>query len=547
MHKVPNLYRNRLGTYYLRITVLGREVKRSLGTKDRPKAVRSALLFALAKTEGLHLDTNGVGVRLSQPTIRPTASKPQGDEGMKYSSKVLHKGKGASDLPNLGEDTPSDIRPPNDPSVPFVNVPEGIKKLDMVMAPDGTVSFNNIKSDEDVVRAQLLAKAIKAGDFQTAIGLAAPVEGEPLHLRPIAAMSDISQASKMANASKPFKKVQVLYLAEMKFQNGQKMIDDKESTYADFLGIVGSIQIDEISGPKAQIYKQDLLTRGITAIRMNAKLGHLSELCEWAARNHHMTVANPFKTMKVSRKGDIKKNQENYEQFTNSELETVFKSPLYVPFLCESDYYWLPWMALHTGARLEELASLDLVNIKEDQGIHYFDIRKGKNSNSIRRVPIHSNLINAGFLDFVAKQRAKGESLLFSHLVCGKNGYSKNMSRRFGQYLDKLGIKEGTKVFHSFRGTFITKMTEKNVHPGMLMALVGHYEQAKVDLSAPHFQNYQGSKLLAALKDTVELFEVGPIKLQPQPPAFRSELKPKKRVSVDADKLKTKRKKDLYT
>ena len=31
MHKLPNLYRNRLGTYYLRITVAGREVKRSLG------------------------------------------------------------------------------------------------------------------------------------------------------------------------------------------------------------------------------------------------------------------------------------------------------------------------------------------------------------------------------------------------------------------------------------------------------------------------------------------------------------------------------------
>ena len=536
MHKVPNLYRNRLGTYYLRITVRGREVKRSLGTKDRPKAVRSALLFALAKTEGLQLDTNGVGVGLSQPASTPRAGNTQEDETMKNVPEVLKRGKGASNLPNLGGDTPSDIRPASDRSVPSADVLEGVRKLDMVMAPDGTVSFNNIKSDEDVVRAQLLAKAIKAGDFQTAIGLAAPVAGEPLHLRPIAAMSDISQASKIANASKPFKEVQDFYLAEMKFHNGQKMIDDKKSTYADFLSIVGSIGIDEISGPKAQIYKQDLLTRDISAIRMNAKLGHLSELCEWAVNNHHMTVANPFKTMKVSNAAAIEKEKENYEHFNKKELEAIFHGPLYVPFLCESDYYWLPWMALHTGARLEELASLDVANIKEDEGIHFFDIRKGKTANSIRRVPIHSNLINAGFLDFVAKQKAKGETLLFSHLTKGKNGYSKNMSRRFGQYLDKLGIKEATKVFHSFRSTFITKMTEKNVHPGMLMALVGHYEQAKVDLSAPHFQNYQGSKLLSALKETVELFDVGTITLQPPPPAFRSELKPKKRVSQKADK-----------
>ncbi len=35
MHKVPNLYRNRLGTHYLRITVQGRDVKRSLAILRR--------------------------------------------------------------------------------------------------------------------------------------------------------------------------------------------------------------------------------------------------------------------------------------------------------------------------------------------------------------------------------------------------------------------------------------------------------------------------------------------------------------------------------
>ena len=63
-------------------------------------------------------------------------------------------------------------------------------------------------------------------------------------------------------------------------------------------------------------------------------------------------------------------------------------------------------------------------------------------------------------------------------------------------------------MFHSFRHTFIGRVTELNVHPAMLMALVGHYDQAKVDFSSPHFANYQHSKPLAQLKATPDRFEL---------------------------------------
>lgn len=47
MHKLPRLYRNRLGVYYLRLTCQGREVKRSLRTKDFKQAKIWALAFNL--------------------------------------------------------------------------------------------------------------------------------------------------------------------------------------------------------------------------------------------------------------------------------------------------------------------------------------------------------------------------------------------------------------------------------------------------------------------------------------------------------------------
>jgi hypothetical protein len=40
------------------------------------------------------------------------------------------------------------------------------------------------------------------------------------------------------------------------------------------------------------------------------------------------------------------------------------------------------------------------------------------------------------------------------------------------------------------------------------MAIIGHYDQAKVDFSSPHFANYQHSKPLAALKATLDRFDI---------------------------------------
>lgn len=556
MHKVPNLYRNRLGTYYLRVIVAGKEHKRSLGTKDRPKAVKAALLFALARDESVQFDTTasceGVahrGFRGAETLALNRAVHGQQPmlqgEPMKNIPSVLRQGRGASDIDRPKAEAGADS---STHGVPDIGLPEAATKLDVLRGADGSIHITNVHSDEDEARALRMVQALRAGDMHAAIALAAPSTGVPAaHLQPIAAMADISAASRAAHTSEQFTKVQRLYLDEMEHHNSSKTRDDKAATYADFVSVVGELRIDDVSAEQAQKYKQTLLKRlgpdgkPISAIRTNTKISHLSELFEWAINNHYMHVANPFKTMRVSKKSEIKKKQENYESFSESDLKAIFHSPEYVPYLNESDYYWLPWMGLHTGARLEELASLDLANIKEEDGIHYFDIRKGKTANSIRRIPVHDNLIKAGFLDFVKKQRARGETLLFSHLVKGKNGYSKNMSRRFGQYLDKLGIKDPLKVFHSFRSTFIAKMSEKNVHPAMLMALVGHYDQAKVDLSSPHFQNYKGGqKLISVLKETMGVFDPGPITMQPPPAAFRSELKPRKTVSKKADIKKPK-------
>lgn len=122
---------------------------------------------------------------------------------------------------------------------------------------------------------------------------------------------------------------------------------------------------------------------------------------------------------------------------------------------------------------------------------------------------MHEDLLALGFEDYVDRLRAAGETQLFPELKDGRNGHVKEAPRRFNEWylLGCLRITAPLKRLYSFRSTFITRITEIGVHPALLMAIVGHHDRAQVDLSLPHFKNYQGDKLIQSLRDVADLFD----------------------------------------
>lgn len=70
--------------------------------------------------------------------------------------------------------------------------------------------------------------------------------------------------------------------------------------------------------------------------------------------------------------------------------------------------YWLPIIALHSGARLSELAQLNVKDIVVQGGVKCFRVIDGpeegqsiKNAVSHRLVPIHKRIIELGFSDYI--------------------------------------------------------------------------------------------------------------------------------------------------
>lgn len=488
MHKLPNLYRNRLGTYYLRITIAGREIKRSLGTKEPAVAKKAALTFALAKAGG-NVDFE----RGSRASGKATA--PQSQTHSHTTGTTCYQPPA-----QLIERLDDDLRAPTSNEEPMLTIPTAFTKFD-VLLPNG-IKLVGINDDSEAQRAAFfLREALNVAGIDPSYYMT--------KLEEAVEATKPKQAAQAPSTgkSKPFSKVARMYLDEKRLDNGGKTLEDKQRTFDTLVELFGDMDFNAFGAEQAIAFKQRLLGQSLSIVRINSKLSHLKELFRWAVNQGLRHTGNPFESMRVSTKAKVKQQTQSYQPFTAEELQTIFNPQTYDNFMNKADYRWLPWLAVHSGARIEELASLRLDQIKTEGEISYLDIQHGKNLNSVRKIPLHNNVMQSGFMTYVQALREQGKTRLFPHLVAGKNGFSKNCSRRFAQYLDKIGIKSPQKTFHSFRSTFITRMSELNVHPAMLMALVGHYQQAKVDLSSPHFSNYQGGKLTTALHETVNSFD----------------------------------------
>lgn len=82
--------------------------------------------------------------------------------------------------------------------------------------------------------------------------------------------------------------------------------------------------------------------------------------------------------------------------------------------------WWVPALALYTGARAQELGQFRTEDVEEVAGIWVLHIaarflgQRIKNRQSKRFVPIHPALLETGFLDYVAQVRNElGDGPLF--------------------------------------------------------------------------------------------------------------------------------------
>jgi integrase len=285
-----------------------------------------------------------------------------------------------------------------------------------------------------------------------------------------------------------------------------KTVNTFRSAARRFHEIIGKA-LSKITRADVVHFKQKLVEQGVTSANIECLLSRIRTLFEFAVENEIIS-SNPAAGVKI----EVKRRKRM--PFAPSDLQTIFGTSIFTDDERPSGgkgeaAFWMPVLALFSGARLEELAQLRLQDIKVEE---YWDlegrklsapclsIREDEEDNlelkterSERLVPIHAVPIKLGFLAYVQSLRARKGHWLFPELRAGTYGKrGAKWGEWFGTFLREVcGISDKRLVFHSFRHTFKDLLRHFGIEEGIQRQLMGHAGRDAADGYGRGYSLYQ--------------------------------------------------------
>lgn len=248
-------------------------------------------------------------------------------------------------------------------------------------------------------------------------------------------------------------------LKTTRFQRRQAYAELRE-----FLG--GDRTADAVTAALAGEYVDEHLKRSRDSPgTRRRKLSALGAFWEWmASRRFVPKGVNPWKGFRISSKSAAKKRP-----YTMPELVRLFSGAPSYPALRE-----IMALGLYTGARIDELCSLTVVDIRWARGAAFVRVAKSKTHAGERTLAVlHS--IPVAILKARSHRSDAPASQLFPELRGG--GYDKKLSWHVGQAFRYHRNKQtlgGETDFHSLRRTFITRLENLGVDQVHIARYVGH-------------------------------------------------------------------------
>jgi integrase len=226
-----------------------------------------------------------------------------------------------------------------------------------------------------------------------------------------------------------------------------------------------SISVTEAGG----FVRERIISNAKWSLRTKeSRLQEVREFFNWLDRPEQIgDIANPFRRSAIPR--GRQGREKTRRGFAPHELETLLLSDWPMPYLSA-----VTLIALYSGARLEEICACATADLIGDA--QAFNVRKAKNSNSVRVIPLHP------IVQPLAKKLrdTSWDGFLLSGLKVeqGSGKRSHRVTVAFGQWKRRIGLTDPQTVFHSFRNTFITAAERAGLHREQVSQLVGHAPQS---------------------------------------------------------------------
>ena len=332
--------------------------------------------------------------------------------------------------------------------------------------------------------------------------------------------------------SKKIREVVDEFLVLRKGVVGEKLLDEYRVLTNEFIEIIGNIPVSLLSKEDIRTYIKTLIKLPINR-RKNPRYRDLSidEVMKLKGVkpqsrinvNKFLTRLTTFMRFGVSQ-GYIKENyidgmkipiskkeeRKKREPFSPEDLVKILNPKTYLNWTIDykkissnqyttfkttknvklgTPYYWSFLVGIFTGMRTNETSQLRVDDIVKEGNVWMIIIdetqgKRVKTTSSIRKVPIHPQLISLGFIKYVEILKSNGVDRVFPELTKERDGYSSKISRHYNEkFLQSVGVwKKNVKVLYSTRHTFINRCYNKGVDRDIIKQIVGHEPDFTMDV-----------------------------------------------------------------
>jgi integrase len=332
--------------------------------------------------------------------------------------------------------------------------------------------------------------------------------------------------------SKKIREVVDEFLVLRKGVVGEKLLDEYRVLTNEFIEIIGNIPVSLLSKEDIRTYIKTLIKLPINR-RKNPKYRDLSidEVMKLKGVkpqsrinvNKFLTRLTTFMRFGVSQ-GYIKENyidgmkipiskkeeRKKREPFSPEDLVKILNPKTYLNWTIDykkissnqyttfkttknvklgTPYYWSFLVGIFSGMRTNETSQLRIDDIVKEGNVWMIIIdetegKRVKTTSSIRKVPVHPQLISLGFIKYVEILKSNGVDRVFPELTKERDGYSSKISRHYNEkFLQSVGVwKKNVKVLYSTRHTFINRCYNKGVDRDIIKQIVGHEPDFTMDV-----------------------------------------------------------------
>lgn len=248
----------------------------------------------------------------------------------------------------------------------------------------------------------------------------------------------------------------------------------------------GNPPIAEVTRDQGDEFRAWLLALGGASKTAEDRLMYVKSLFAYAYHDLQAIPRHPWHGI------SIKSNTETPRSpWTADQIIAFFSLPLFTAYALPHKAaraggdaaYWIPLLGLFTGARSAEFCQLRVADIVHEQNIWAMDIndvgegKRIKTQASSRKVPIHSELIRLGFLDYVEAMRKAGNESLWPKLHLNPDKPSHGFSLWFNTTPRKAVPGVAIPDFHSLRHTVRSALSAADVPEADQDNITGHAVQ----------------------------------------------------------------------